>query len=53
MRGGSSDLRLRKYQNPSEGYAKTLDWLGSTPEKVKSYVDSMHEAYGAEKAEKI
>ncbi len=37
----------------SAGYAKTLDWLGSTPEKVKSYVDSMHEAYGAEKAEKI
>ena len=35
------------------GYTKTLDWLGSTPEKVKSYVDSMRATYGEKKADQM
>lgn len=37
----------------SAGYVNPLDWLGSTLEKSKTYVDSMRAAYGQEKADKI
>jgi phenylpropionate dioxygenase-like ring-hydroxylating dioxygenase large terminal subunit len=34
------------------GYVNTLDWLGSTVEKSKSYVEKMHAAYGEEEGDR-
>ena len=35
------------------GYREPLDWLGTSPDKVRAWVDSLEQAYGKTRAEEI